>query len=275
VTREAIRWVVCAIIVVAAHAFAWLTLSTQEFATESDAGSPIVTLELSPLIAAPASPPEEATRPAQPNDTLNAPSPRVDAAAPIKIEPPANATDPSPGDSDGRPAEPPPPPSPERPPDAKTSPLQEEDVMARSPTAPRPRPPAAPPISPPVAPSAPMPSVVDIPAAPEIAPGSEEVTPPAAVQRWRQALIAQIERHKRFPVHAKGQSGIVKVAFNIDRGGRVLEVRVLASSGSAALDESALDLIRQAQPFPTPPVTLPDRDLSFVAPIRYLRSNPY
>jgi periplasmic protein TonB len=117
-----------------------------------------------------------------------------------------------------------------------------------------------------------MPSVADAPVAPDIAPGSEEATTPAAVQRWRQALIAQIERHKRFPATAKGRSGIVSVAFSIDRDGRLTEVRVLASSGSAALDEAALDLIRRSQPFPTPPSALPENDLSFVAPIRYLSS---
>jgi protein TonB len=275
--REAFRWVVCAIIVVAAHAFAWRALSTQEPASESDAGSPIVTLELSPVLAAPAPPPEEPAPEAQPNEAQNAPPPPPQSSAPpTNVEPP-RPEDPLPIKSDPQPVKSdPPPPASDVPPDAMASPPQPE---AEDVTAPPPPPPveapAAPPSPPPSAPSAAMPSVADVPAAPEIAPGSEEATPPAAVQRWRQALIAQIERHKRFPGNAKGQSGVVKVAFSIDLDGRLTEVQIVASSGSAALDEAAVDLIRQSQPFPTPPSALPKNDLSFVAPIRYLRSGAY
>jgi periplasmic protein TonB len=277
VTREAFRWAVCAIIVVAAHAFAWQVLSTQEPASESDAGSPIVTLELSPVVAAPAPPPEEPAPEAQLNEALNAPAPPIDAAPPTNVQPPPTPEDPRPAKSDPQPAKSdPPPPEPEVPPDPAASPPQVEGVTAKPPPPETPTPPPSPPPSPPLsAPSAAMPTVADVAAAPETAPGSEEAMPPAAIQRWRQALIAQIERHKRFPANAKGRSGVVRVAFSIDRDGRLTEVRVLASSGAAALDEAAIDLIRQSQPFPTPPSTLPENDLSFVAPIRYLPSGSY
>ena len=277
--REAFRWVVCAIIVVAAHAFAWRALSMQEPASESDAGSPIVTLELSPVLAAPAPPPEEPAPEAQPNEAQNAPPPPPQSSAPLTNVEPPRPEDPLPIKSDPQPVKSdPPPPASDVPPDAMASPPQPE---AEDVTAPPPPPPppveaaVAPPSPPPSAPSAAMPSIADVPAAPEIAPGSEEATPPAAVQRWRQALIAQIERHKRFPSNAKGRSGVVKVAFSIDLDGRLTEVQIVASSGSAALDEAAVDLIRQSQPFPTPPSALPKNDLSFVAPIRYLRSGAY
>jgi protein TonB len=96
----------------------------------------------------------------------------------------------------------------------------------------------------------------------------------AALQSWRRELIAQIERHKWFPASAKGQSGVARVAFSLDRNGHLTGVRIFASSGSAALDEAAMDLIRRAQPFPTPPAALSASDLSFVAPVRYLPSAP-
>lgn len=274
-TREALRWTICAIIVVAAHTFAWRALSTKEPASESDAGSPIVTLELSLVLAAPTSPPDEPAPDAQPTEALTTPPPPVEAAAPTKDEPPPKLDDPQPAKSDLPPAKSdPPPPGPEVVLDAIAPPRQAEDVTAKPPPPPAPEKFAV--LSPPPSElSAATPSVADIPAAPEIALGSEEATPPAGVQRWRQALIAQIERHKRFPANAKGRSGVVSVAFSIDRGGRLTEVRVLASSGSAVLDEAAIVLIRQSQPFPTPPPALAENELSFVAPIRYLPSGAH
>lgn len=90
------------------------------------------------------------------------------------------------------------------------------------------------------------------------------------LRRWRQALIGQIERHKRYPAGAQGHGGVVKVAFAIDEGGGLISVRIVASSGSPVLDEAAIDLIRRATPFPPPPANLGAGELSFIAPIRYL-----
>lgn len=92
----------------------------------------------------------------------------------------------------------------------------------------------------------------------------------AALRTRQRELVAQIERHKRVPEGARGRSGIVKAAFGMDREGRLTEARIIASSGSAALDQAALDLIRHAQPFPAPPVGMRERELNFVAPIRCL-----
>lgn len=85
-------------------------------------------------------------------------------------------------------------------------------------------------------------------------------------------MIARIERHKRFPAGAKGRSGVVRVAFSVDRSGRLTGVQILDLSGSAELDEAALDLIRRSEPFPAPPSALPEKELNFVAPVRYLAS---
>jgi protein TonB len=90
------------------------------------------------------------------------------------------------------------------------------------------------------------------------------------LRRWRQELIAQIERHKHFPLGAQGRAGVVRVAFSIDQTGTLISVGVAASSGSASLDDAAIDLIRRAQPFPAPPARLGASVLSFVVPVRYL-----
>jgi TonB family protein len=71
------------------------------------------------------------------------------------------------------------------------------------------------------------------------------------------------------PPHAHGKVGEARLAFSIDRGGRVLTSRIVHSSDSEALDEEALALIKRAAPLPPPPAGVPDDRLSFVVPIRY------
>ncbi len=51
---EGVRWALCAAVVAAAHGCALFALTMPKADVESDAGSPIVTLELSPISAAPA-----------------------------------------------------------------------------------------------------------------------------------------------------------------------------------------------------------------------------
>ena len=48
----------------------------------------------------------------------------------------------------------------------------------------------------------------------------------------------------------------MRLFFSLDRKGQVLAIRVATSSGSAALDEEAMALVRRAQPFPPPPPEL-------------------
>ena len=61
----------------------------------------------------------------------------------------------------------------------------------------------------------------------------------------------------------RGQRGVVQVFFSLDRQGRVLESRVVRSSGANALDEEALALLRRAQPFPPPPPEFPGDPVEF------------
>jgi protein TonB len=63
--------------------------------------------------------------------------------------------------------------------------------------------------------------------------------------------------------------GVTRLAFRLDRRGRVVMSRISQSSGSAALDRETLALIHRAQPFPAPPADISDDQLSFVVPIRY------
>ena len=104
-------------------------------------------------------------------------------------------------------------------------------------------------------------------AAPAVAPVERPTS--AAIASWERLLVAQLERHKRYPPQAGGKVGEARLAFDIDRTGRVLASRIVHSSGSDALDREALALLRRAAPLPPPPAGLPDDRLSFVVPIRY------
>jgi periplasmic protein TonB len=282
VRREAALWALCVAVVATAHAALWLVFATPRVATESDAGSPVVTLELSPSVTAPAPPPEDAqpdalTNPAPPPPGAQAEPQPLDPLAPPKPDPPQEAppppsADPSPPTAEQTPvtADPLPlSPAPDAPP---PPPREEQSLDQVAPPAAQPPAvaPGAPPAPPPSAPSTASNRVSDVEAAPAKTPGSEEAVSPPALRHWQQDLIAQIERHKRFPIGAQGRTGVVQVAFSIDETGRLSSVRVAISSGSAILDEAAVDLIRRAGPYPVPPAGLGASALSFVAPIRYL-----
>jgi TonB family protein len=88
---------------------------------------------------------------------------------------------------------------------------------------------------------------------------------------WRAQLVAEMLRNKRYPEEARsrGEEGVVHVFFSLDRQGRLLESRLVRSSGAASLDEEALALLRRAQPFPAPPPDWPGEHVAFNVPIRF------
>jgi protein TonB len=53
------------------------------------------------------------------------------------------------------------------------------------------------------------------------------------------------------PAFEKQQEGDVMVRFSINKNGRLSHSRIEQSSGFAALDQNALDVIRRAAPFPS------------------------
>ncbi len=92
-----------------------------------------------------------------------------------------------------------------------------------------------------------------------------------AVPTWQTQIVALLERNKRYPPSAQSrrEQGVAQVFFSLDRQGRVIESRVVRSSGAAALDEEALALLRRAQPFPPPPPELPGERVDLSVPIRF------
>ena len=112
-------------------------------------------------------------------------------------------------------------------------------------------------------------SIAQQPATPPRAP--QTTLPTFEFSQWQSALATHLERFKRYPTaaRARGEQGTAKVAFTIDRDGRLLSSRIIESSGSSLLDDETLAMLARAQPMPKPPVTAPDSALSFVVPVRF------
>ena len=80
-----------------------------------------------------------------------------------------------------------------------------------------------------------------------------------------------MSRHKHYPRHArrKRQQGIVEVEFVIDGNGRLLDYRIVTSSGFRLLDNEAQALLERAAPMPSIPAELKQTRLSIIAPISF------
>ena len=242
---EIFRWGLCALTVLLAHGLAALALVQRDDETDVDVGSPVALIELAPIPVAPSStatelPPGSLAPDAEQRE-------RIDASEkPRQDEPPVQETVQSTETSD-------PVPSP-KPPEKQTE-EAEQQVPVEASTA------AAPPA---------VAEFAEKPAAPAASRATR--LPSASALRWQRSLVAHLERSKRYPRQAAGQSGIARLAFSIDRQGRLLGSRILKSSGSAMLDAETLALVRRAEPFSAPPQDVADDQLSFVVPIRYASS---
>ena len=249
---ELMRWGLCAAVVLAAHGFVVVGLAGRSDEAELEGGAPVVTIELAPVAVAPPAP----TRDLAPGPMLETESQeRVAEEAPALPE----RKEPEKEKQEEKVVEQPPAPDPEvamaPEPPPEEGPIDYKPAPARAPAAPVPTAPQ----------SAPAPAKVA--AAPAVAPVERPTS--AAIASWERLLVTQLERHKRYPPQARGKVGEARLAFSIDRSGRVVESRIVHSSGSDALDREALALLRRAAPLPPPPAGLPDDRLSFVVPIRY------
>lgn len=103
-----------------------------------------------------------------------------------------------------------------------------------------------------------------------LAPGAASHNP-SALPNWKSALVARLERYKRYPAEAqaRGEQGVAQLAFSVDRAGRVHHARIVRSSGSSLLDRATLALIARAQPLPPPPPEMRGAQIAVVVPIRY------
>ncbi|MDM7321917.1 MAG: energy transducer TonB [Gammaproteobacteria bacterium] len=119
------------------------------------------------------------------------------------------------------------------------------------------------------------------PEKPVVAPPTEVVSsPPVPVQptpnadlenAYRARIRAAVDAHKHYPPLARrmGQEGQVKLAFTVDAEGRLLDVTIITSSGSASLDEAALQAVRDAAPFPPFPEGSQRQRWNFSIPLTF------
>jgi len=75
---------------------------------------------------------------------------------------------------------------------------------------------------------------------------------PQSLSDFLGAIRDRIQRAQRYPRSVRGNvaEGTTKVRFTIRRDGSLIEVEVVASSGSKSLDDAALAALREAAPFP-------------------------
>jgi periplasmic protein TonB len=94
---------------------------------------------------------------------------------------------------------------------------------------------------------------------------------PDLVRKWQVNVSTRLNQFKRYPSAArtKHHEGKVVVAFTLDSGGRVVNSKIVKSSGSDLLDQETLDLIIRAQPYPMPPNGAAGQDLFLQVPISY------
>lgn len=93
----------------------------------------------------------------------------------------------------------------------------------------------------------------------------------ASASAYNALVFGHLQRFKRYPAAAHGASGTVTVRFELNRAGDVIESEVSKSSGNAALDREAIDLLRRASPFPAFPVAKPGTRDTYLAPVSFAR----
>ena len=101
--------------------------------------------------------------------------------------------------------------------------------------------------------------------------GLQDLSLEQAILSWQQELLLHLERHKRYPRQARFRriTGITEIHFTMNRNGMLISSRLHDSSGARILDEAALDMVRRAQPLPTPPPEIGDTQLSILVPVRF------
>lgn len=265
---SALRWTTAATLVIAVHGgAAWFALNRKP-AIAAGEPPPAVMIELAPLAVAPEAPPQEVAPGPQMTEAQTEPTPETPEKP---VEDPEEKPDPVVQEVE-KPIEKPPempnadavltPPPPRLPEPVNKPPPKIETVDKKKPIDPKktraPRT-TAPPTS--------QAQRADTAAAPF---SSASETASIAPASWRGALMAHLNRHKRFPPGAAG-TGIVTVAFTIDRSGRVLSARLVRGSGDAALDAEAVSLPRRASPVPAPPPNVGGGSITLAVPIRFNR----
>jgi protein TonB len=248
------RWAICGAVIVLAHGA--IAAGTVNWREEIEAAEPAaaIVIEFAPVPVAPAAPP---------TDIAPGPEQVMSEASPERPVEQVEEKQKTEEKVASKPVEEPPPeikPAPN--PDVALEPPHQEVMRAQPQEARTPAPMTS-------APQALPERTAALPAAPT----QGRLTPnrSSAVPTWKTEILALLERNKRYPevAQSRHQQGIAQVFFSLDRQGRVIDSRVVRSSGASALDDEALALLRRAQPFPPPPPELPGQRIDLSVPIRF------
>jgi protein TonB len=248
------RWVLSAALVMLAHGALAAALVTWREEVDPDDPAAAIAVEFAPLPVAPAN---------RDMDIPPGPEQIMSEASPERPTETVKETAEDKPEQKNEPVE-------EPPPDVKPAPNPEIAVeparqVKESPQPVQPRPPAP-------ATTAPQSAPVQTAAIPA-APVQGQPTPRSsrAIPTWKTKIVALLERNKRYPptAQSRGEHGVAEVFFSLDRQGRVVESRIMRSSGASSLDEEALALLQRAQPFPAPPSEMSGVRVDLTVPIRF------
>ena len=248
------RWAICGAIVVLTHGGIAAAMVDWRDSDELAEPAAAIVIEFAPIPVAPAITqmeippgPEQVMSDASPNKPTESLEEKIEEKIEQKVE--AKLEQKIEEDELKPVEEPPPEVAPAPNPEVAIQPPPPQEVKLETPKRQEPRPPAPTTSAPQAIPE----QTAAIPAAPT----QGQITPQnsPATAKWRGQVVALIERNKHYPETSarRGEQGVAQVFFSLDRRGRVLESRVVRSSGASALDEEALALLRRAQPFPPPP----------------------
>lgn len=237
---QSLRWAACFALALGFHgAGAAVLLARWNDSADLVANAPLIMIDLAPVAVAPTTTPTELP-PDQVESKLVEPTPEPEPP-PQQVELP-----PDPAPKPELTATPPPKPLEKK--VEKKKPRQREASIARAPSA------------------------ADIKADRAAAPlPGASARDSNALPNWTSQLVSRLERYKRYPSEAqsRGETGVVRLAFSVDRAGGVHHARIVGSSGSSVLDRETLSLVERAAPLPAPPAELSGAQVAVVVPIRY------
>jgi protein TonB len=106
-------------------------------------------------------------------------------------------------------------------------------------------------------------------------------SPPASIGAYERRIFEIISQNKSY-LHDprlrdacnRGEHGVAIVAFSLDRNGHLLKSNIFRSSGSATLDEVALDIVRRSQPFPSLPSDYAELQAELKQPFNFVSAAP-
>jgi protein TonB len=265
------RWAICGAVIVLAHGGIAAGVVTWREPDESAEPAAAIVIEFAPVPVGPAVQhmeippgPEQVMSDASPSRPTESLEEEVEEKVEQKVE--AKLEQKVEERIESQPVEEPPPevaPAPD--PEVAVQPPPPQEVKQETPKRQEPRPPAPTTSAPQAIPE----QVAAVPAAPtqgQLIPDN-----PTAVPTWKTQIVALLERNKRYPevAQSRREQGVAQVFFSLDRQGRVIDSRVVRSSGATSLDEEALALLRRAQPFPAPPRELRGDHVDLTVPIRF------